>query len=68
MGSPEERAEKDERREGWRLKSAFFFTCFFCLDLGLPENVVLVGEVQAVMRARGQALELVEQLGRVHLL
>lgn len=67
MGSPEDGAEKDEKREGWRLRSAYS-TCSFCLDLSLPESVVPVGEEQAVLGAGGQALELVKQLGRVHLL
>lgn len=52
--------------EGWRLRSAYS-TCSFCLDLGLPEGVVPVGEEQAVLGAWSQALELVKQLGRVHL-
>lgn len=38
--------------EGWRLSSAYS-TCSFCLDFSLPESVVLVGEEQVVMGARG---------------
>lgn len=52
VGGPEEGVEKDERREGWRLSSAYR-TCSFCLDFSLPESVVPVGEEQAVMGARG---------------
>lgn len=45
-----------------------YSTCSFCLDLSFPESVVPVGKEQAVLGARGQTLELVKQLGRVHLL
>jgi len=36
------------------------------VHIGLPEGVVFVGEAQAVVGARGEALQLVEGLGGVH--
>lgn len=41
-------------------------TCSFCLNVSLEEGGVAIGEAQMIMRARSQALELVERLRGVH--